>query len=148
VLFRSLNLSGHGVSRLLGPLETEVMEVCWAAADASAREVVDSLNARRKRSRRHAAETLAMTTVVTTLDRLYRKGLLVRRGTRGDYRYAADMSREELERRLVQRVLEELVEDFREPTLSYLADHLDMDAAEVERLDEEIERRRRERQES
>lgn len=143
MLFRSLNLSGHGVSRILGPLETEVMEICWGSADVSAREVLDVLNARRRRRRAKAGEPLAMTTVVTTLDRLYRKGMLVRRGSRGDYRYAADMSREELERRIVQRVIQELVEDFREPALSFLAEHLDMDEDELERLDEEIERRRR-----
>jgi predicted transcriptional regulator len=56
----------------LGPLETEVMQVLWDAAQPlSVRDVLDVLN-------RDRAERLAYTTVMTVLARLADKGVLVR----------------------------------------------------------------------
>jgi predicted transcriptional regulator len=53
---------------VLGPLESEVMLVVSELEDASVRDVLDNLS-----------RPLAYTTVMTTLDRLYRKSLLERR---------------------------------------------------------------------
>ena len=52
----------------LGPLEVTVMEILWARGEANVRDVVDRLH-----------RPLAYTTIMTTLDRLYKKGLLARR---------------------------------------------------------------------
>jgi predicted transcriptional regulator len=52
---------------LLGPLEMQVMNVAWSVGRCSVRDVVERLNSK-----------LAYTTVMTTLDRLFKKGLLER----------------------------------------------------------------------
>ena len=49
----------------LGPLEVTVMEILWARGESNVRDVVDRLD-----------RPLAYTTVMTTLDRLFKKGLL------------------------------------------------------------------------
>ena len=49
---------------MLGPLEIQVMEVVWGSGESSVRDVVEKLDSK-----------LAYTTVMTTLDRLFKKGL-------------------------------------------------------------------------
>lgn len=70
----------------LGPLETGVMEVIWARGESAVRDVA-----------RHLAQPLAYTTVMTTLDRLFKKGLLARRKEDRAFVYSARLSRVELE---------------------------------------------------
>ena len=65
--------SGKGVERLLGELEREIMDVLWDAGEASVRQVLEQLNARRVRTRH-----LAYTTVMTVMSRLADKELLSR----------------------------------------------------------------------
>src|ERR1035441_3546331 len=52
----------------LGPLEVAVMEILWARGESNVRDVVDRLD-----------RPLAYTTAMTTLDRLFKQGLLARR---------------------------------------------------------------------
>jgi predicted transcriptional regulator len=69
----------------LGPLETRVLEVLWNLGRAvTVRHV------------RVAFPELAYTTLMTTLDRLYRKGLLVRRQRGRAFAYEPRCSRDEL----------------------------------------------------
>lgn len=82
----------------LGGLEREVMKRVWRDGEVSVREVHRSLDGRP-----------AYTTVMTTLDRLYRKGLLVRRKSGRAFLYAARFSREEFERGLAEDVFEGLL---------------------------------------
>jgi predicted transcriptional regulator len=70
----------------LGPLEAEVMEVLWRGDEATVRTVVEALNAA-------AAKPRAYTTVMTTLHRLYRKGLLSRHRDGSAHVYGARVSR-------------------------------------------------------
>lgn len=65
------------------PLESEVMQAIWASRGmVSVRQVLDELNASR-------AEMLAYTTVMTVMNRLCAKGVLVRRGEPRHYLYEA-----------------------------------------------------------
>jgi predicted transcriptional regulator len=65
------------------PLESEVMDVVWAASvPVSVRKVLDALNERR-------SEPLAYTTVMTVMNRLAAKGVLARNGERRSYVYEA-----------------------------------------------------------
>lgn len=73
---------------MLGKLEITVMEILWAAGDANVHEVAGRLDRR-----------LAYTTVMTTLDRLYKKGLLDRRKSDRAFRYAPKLTRAEWERK-------------------------------------------------
>jgi predicted transcriptional regulator len=72
----------------LGPLEIAVMEILWARGDSVVRDVVDRLE-----------RPLAYTTVMTTLDRLYKKGLLERRKFDRAFLYRPRLSRAEWEQK-------------------------------------------------
>ena len=71
----------------LGEREREVLEVLWAAGNATVQQVADSLKT-----------ALAYTTVMTTLDRLYKKGLLQRRKHDRAFVYRPTLSKNDLER--------------------------------------------------
>src|SRR5690349_1303323 len=69
----------------LGPLEQRLLEALWACGTATVRELLDS-----------GYDDLAYTTVMTTLDRLYKKDVLTREAEGRAFRYAPRFTREEL----------------------------------------------------
>ena len=64
-----------------------MLDTLWARGSGTVRELVDG-----------GCEDLAYTTVMTTLDRLFKKGLLARAGEGRAFRYTPECSREELQR--------------------------------------------------
>lgn len=68
----------------LGALEREVMDIMWAGGDLVVRDVQVLLN-----------RPIAYTTVMTTLDRLYKKGFVTRVRKGRAFRYTAARSRDE-----------------------------------------------------
>jgi predicted transcriptional regulator len=82
----------------LGPLETKLLEFLWAQAHAvTVREVQIAL------------PELAYTTIMTTLDRLYRKGLLLRYKDERAFTYRPRCTRDELLSELVSRHVTDLL---------------------------------------
>ena len=71
----------------LGRLELGVMEILWSRGESSVRDVVQELS-----------RPLAYTTVMTTLDRLFKKGLLDRRKSDRAFLYSPRFSRPAWER--------------------------------------------------
>jgi BlaI family penicillinase repressor len=71
----------------LGPLEQQVHQAVWALGSATVREVIQD---------RKIWQTYS--TILTTMDRLFRKGLLERVQEGKAFRYSARCSPEELER--------------------------------------------------
>ena len=84
----------------LGRLESEVMERIWARGEISVRELHLEL-----------ASRLAYTTVMTTLDRLYKKGILQRRKVGKAFYYAPAMTQEDYHRTLTQHLVGMVLED-------------------------------------
>lgn len=72
----------------LGHLEMQVMEVLWAHGESNVHDVVSRLG-----------RPLAYTTVMTTLDRLFKKNLLVRRKWERAFLYAPRWTRREWEQK-------------------------------------------------
>jgi predicted transcriptional regulator len=70
---------------MMGHLETDVMDILWARGESSVHEVAAQL-----------PRPLAYTTVMTTLDRLFKKGLLARRKAERAFVYVPRMSRADL----------------------------------------------------
>jgi len=70
----------------LGPLENTVMEIIWNRGDCNVHDVIESLK-----------RPLAYTTVMTTLDRLFKKALLDRRKDERAFIYSPRLSRKEWE---------------------------------------------------
>jgi predicted transcriptional regulator len=83
----------------IGPLEQRVLELLWSSsAERTVRDVQDGLGG-----------SLAYTTVMTTLDRLYKKGLLAR-GRRGQaFSYSPRKSREDFAAGLLRKGLDRLL---------------------------------------
>src|SRR5882724_4893113 len=77
----------------LGRLEFDLMQILWSRGESNVRDVVQQLK-----------RPLAYTTVMTTLDRLYKKGLLDRRMPERAFFYSARFSREDWERRQAENV--------------------------------------------
>ncbi|HWG57835.1 MAG TPA: BlaI/MecI/CopY family transcriptional regulator [Candidatus Acidoferrales bacterium] len=71
----------------LGTLECQVMDAVWTGGEGTVRDVSRILG-----------RPLAYTTVMTTLERLFKKGLLQRRISGRAFLYSARFSREEWER--------------------------------------------------
>ena len=101
-----------GPGPVLGALETEVMEAVWEeGGELSVRDVHARFEAR-----------LAYTTVMTTMDRLYKKGLLGRRKDGRAFLYAARLSRRQFALDAGAGVFLGLLDREGEPALSFLVD--------------------------
>jgi predicted transcriptional regulator len=115
----------------LGPLELTVMEVLWRHGEANVHDVVGRLD-----------RPLAYTTVMTTLDRLYKKGLLDRRKSERAFFYSAHLSRDEWEQKQARELLSGLRS---ESLISCLVDVVEQqDEALLDELEKRIRIRRRE----
>jgi predicted transcriptional regulator len=88
----------------LGKLEREVMNEVWRREETSVRDVYLAFG-----------EAAAYTTLMTTLDRLFKKGFIKRRKDGRAFIYSARFSREDLERGITEDVIEGLLEDARQP---------------------------------
>jgi len=82
----------------LGKLEREVMQFVWQRGECSVRDIHDEFDGR-----------IAYTTLMTTLDRLYKKNLLARRKDGRAFVYAPRVSAAELERGIAQDVIDVLL---------------------------------------
>ncbi len=138
--FTNRNTDGKatlGKTVSLGRLESAVMEILWAGSDSRVQDVVCALD-----------RGLAYTTVMTTLDRLFKKGLLDRTKQDRAYVYRARLTRGEWERHRAN----ELVATFltgpgpaRGLLLSCFLDAVGThDAPLLDELEKEIRKRRRE----
>jgi predicted transcriptional regulator len=83
-----IRLLKHRGDQNLGHLELTVMEILWTHGESHVRDVIPKLS-----------RPLAYTTVMTTLDRLYKKGLLDRSKSDRAFLYSPRLSRQEWERK-------------------------------------------------
>jgi len=127
--------SAFSSQRSLGPLEQELLEVLWQRGDGTVREVMDA-----------GSLDVAYTTVMTTLDRLYKKGVLLRTADEGRaFRYRPRHSKEEFNRRNVAAGLDQLFAAAQQAhaPISFLVDEISKrDAALLDDLQQAIESKR------
>jgi predicted transcriptional regulator len=124
----------HSLADVLGPLETEIMEVVWSLGEVTVRDVHDRIRAKR---------SIAYTTVMTTLGRLTDKGLLRRDEDQPAHRYFPRVSRDQYARSAVKSVVDWLIGHFPDPAVAYFLDRVEKEDADViERLSRVIEERR------
>ncbi len=124
-------------SLALGSLEFELMEILWSRGESSVREVVPKLS-----------RPLAYTTVMTTLDRLFKKGLLDRHKSDRAFVYSPHLSRQEWERKRAGSLVTGFLagpHPSRELLLSCLLDAVgEHDAKLLDELEKKIRSRRKE----
>jgi predicted transcriptional regulator len=118
----------------LGALETEVMDALWREGrELRVRDVHTRFQAR-----------LAYTTVMTTMDRLFKKGLLDRRKEGRAFVYAARVSRRQLVLDAGAGLVRGLLDSEGEPALSFLVDALtDSDRELLDRLERLVREKKR-----
>ncbi|MDQ2075888.1 BlaI/MecI/CopY family transcriptional regulator [Marinimicrobium sp. ABcell2] len=83
----------------LGDLEVAVLEDIWRSGSSDTKAV---------HARVGSARAIALNTVQSTLERLYRKGLLQREKIRHAYQYSAAVSRQELIGRMVETTVQRI----------------------------------------
>jgi predicted transcriptional regulator len=120
----------------LGPLEQQVLQALWTRGTATVRELLEDERI-----------TQAYTTVMTTLDRLYKKKLLDRVSEGRAFRYSPRQTAEELRQVAAVEGIRQLLGsgDASSLPLSYLVEALSAhDAQLLDELQVLVERKRRE----
>ena len=130
----------EGLQQTLGALEAQVMNAVWASeGHVSVEQVRQKLEEQGKK--------VAYTTVMTTMSRLYKKGLLSREMRGKAYYYAAGVSRSELDTNVIRQVIDGLLGTFAEPAMSYFVEALgESDPSKLDSLAAIIEQKRKEDQ--
>gem|GEM_PF-179164 len=103
-----------GVRAPLGDLEMAVMQHIWACPHDGclAADVQQALE---------RVRPLALTTILTTLDRLCKKGILRRERDGKAYRYWATVNERDLQQRIVEGILSNLTAQFPKAVAAYFA---------------------------
>ena len=119
----------------LGPLETQIMRFLWERRSATVRELLDS-----------GEITGAYTTLMTTLDRLYKKRLLNRAPEGRAFRYSPRQTREEFKGAMMRRVVNDILLGSSQSgdPMSYLVDAVtESDRSLLDDLERAIQNKRR-----
>ena len=125
------------VGAALGKLEREVMELSWRCGEISVRDVFLAFE-----------ERIAYTTLMTTLQRLHKKGVLNRRKQGRAFFYAPRFSPLEFEQGIARDLIEGLIgqaEGGVEPVLACIVDAVsEHDRAFLDALDRLIQEKKQE----
>jgi predicted transcriptional regulator len=97
-LLRGFRRPSEVASLALGKLERQVLEQTWSRDETSVRDVYVAFG-----------ETIAYTTLMTTLDRLFKKHLLERRKDGRAFFYSPAVSRDEFEHVIREDVIDGLL---------------------------------------
>jgi predicted transcriptional regulator len=133
---RGFRPGARGAARVLGELQSEVMEILWREPGLTVNEVEERLRRRRE---------IAHTTVLTTLDRMHASGYLLREKQGKAFVYSPRYTRDEFEHGMVQEVLGALLGQLTGPAISAFVDLVGDDAEALNRLEEVIREKRREK---
>ncbi len=136
-LFWGFKSSHDLVENSLGTLERDVMALLWSVREISVRAACERLD-----------PGVAYTTVMTTMDRLFKKGLLARRKVGRAFLYRAAATRNELEGAVATELVQGLLQrnaDEPLPILSSLVEALsDQDRGLLDGLERLVRQKRRE----
>ena len=133
-LLRGFRRPSEVASLALGKLEREVLEQIWQRREVSVRDVY-----------LHFEERIAYTTLMTTLDRLYKKRLLHRRKDGRAFLYSAAVGRDEFEDGIREDVIDSLFDSGVDEIQPVLACFVDTVSERDRELLDELERLVREK---
>lgn len=136
IALRGFRPGSRGAGHVLGQLESAVMDVLWSQPGQTVTGVEEQLRLKRE---------IAHTTVLTTLDRMHRKGYLTREKQVKAFVYSPRYTRAEFERMVAQEVLGALIGNFTEPALSTFVDLIGDDDVALDQLEARIQEKRRQR---
>lgn len=122
-----------GLVKVLGPLETEIMQILWEDERSTVKKVHRRLAQQRD---------IAYTTVMTTMSRLSEKGVLTRHREGLAYVYSPAITEEDFVQMVVRQVLDGLLNDYSDTAIEYMVDYLARNnPSELERLQRVIQAR-------
>lgn len=99
------------ISKVLGELETEIMEIIWdAQRPLSVAEVVKVISKKRK---------IAYTTVMTIMGRLVDKGVLIRKLEGRNYLYQQKVTKEKFVARAVHNIFTSTISTLGQEAVTY-----------------------------
>lgn len=104
------NPSSERSSKVLGPLEDDIMEVVWSQGSATVSTVHKLLREKKD---------IAYTTVMTTMSRLAKKHLLDQDTSSSSYVYTPTLSRGEFQHYVIRGVVNGLFDDFGDQVIDY-----------------------------
>jgi predicted transcriptional regulator len=104
-----------GLVKVLGPLETEIMQLLWQDERSTVKKVHRRLAQQRD---------IAYTTVMTTMSRLAEKGVLHRHREGLAYIYSPAISEDEFVGMVVRQVLDGLMHDYSDTAIEYMVEYL------------------------
>ncbi|MDW7650903.1 MAG: BlaI/MecI/CopY family transcriptional regulator [Bacillota bacterium] len=118
----------QGLNKVLGNLESDIMDIIWQKdCEVCVRDVFEELVSRRE---------IAYTTVMTIMGRLSEKKILNKRKEGNTSYFLPVMTRDEFTRNVVGNVVDSLLEDFAEATLSHFISRVRRDDREtIEKLE-------------
>jgi predicted transcriptional regulator len=121
----------------LGALERDILAICWTERDVNVRVACSRLKS-----------PVAYTTVMTTMDRLFKKGLLSRHKVGRAFVYNASATREELEGAVATELVQSLLSQNSAESLPVLSSLVDAVSERDRALLGELERLVREKRRS
>jgi len=131
------NIEGEQLEVFLGPLEANVIEAVWTSKKkpVSVREIYETLKKQTK---------IAYTTIMSTMNRLYEKGLLDRRIERGKgglyYVYWPKLEKQNFQKSAVREVISSLLKNFGEIVTSCLIEESATSEEELKALREQLDK--------
>jgi predicted transcriptional regulator len=129
--------TGAGFDFVVGPLESEILEVAWALGRWAS--VGDVLEERERRG----ASTVSYSTIKNVMANLHEKGHLRKRPAGKQNEFIPALSREEFARRAVGRVVDPLLRNHRHPLLAHIVDELLEDEQAIAEFEALIAERRK-----
>jgi len=121
---------------MLGSLEQEIMDAIWSRGGMSGRAVHEFI----QRSR-----PVALTTVLTVMERLRKKSLLTKAKTEGVFIYEAKKTKDEYARSLSSRLFKDVLDISTGSATACFVDALaDVDPEELTRLDKLLQKKKKE----
>jgi predicted transcriptional regulator len=131
------NLEGEQFEGFLGPLGAEILETVWDSGEepVTVRVVYEELRRKTK---------IAYTTVMSTMDRLYDKGLLDRKVERGKggvfFVYWPKLGKKSFEESAVRTVVSSLFKNFGSTVTNALVEEVASNKEDLEALQKKIQK--------
>jgi len=95
-----------------GELETQILKQIWIQQECSAREVLNEISKERE---------IALTTVSTILERLFEKGVIIRKKVGGRVKYLPKISEKIYTTKIVKQFMNKLINSFGEVAITSFA---------------------------
>jgi predicted transcriptional regulator len=116
----------------IGPLECSVLEIIWIKKQATARDICNSLEEK--------GERRAYSTIRTIVKRLVKKKIIAEMldPKERTFIYVPLLTKDELEKKIVDCVMGELLSRFKKSTISYLAEELSDNEEENKKIKQKL----------